>query len=110
MARQSRSPALFCALLALALLSLAAAATAANPLGLAVAGAPSMFVLAVAEATGNTRDGAGARQAGAEDPRQPRQDALPAQAEPDRQAAAHAAARGSAGERTLANDRKVTLR
>lgn len=45
------------AMLALALLCAAGGAAAVNPLGLAVAGAPSMFVLAVAQASGDTRGG-----------------------------------------------------
>jgi hypothetical protein len=110
MARQSRSPALFCALLALALLSLAATATAANSLGLAVAGAPSMFVLAVAEARGDARDDKATAVAGAEVQRPPRQEALPPAAERNRQAATQAAAQAHAVENTLADDRKVSLR
>lgn len=106
MARQSRSPALFCALLALALLSLAATATAANPLGMAVAGAPSMFVLAVAQATGEGKDAGDARPAGLEDRRQPRQEAPPPAADRNRQAATQPAAQESA----IPDERKVSLR
>ena len=110
MARQSRSPALFCALLALALLSLGAAASAANPLGMAVAGAPSMIVLAVAEARGDAREDKRIRQAAADVRLQPRQEALALEAERNRQAAAQPAAQARAVDSTLADDRKVSLR
>ncbi|HEX8601891.1 MAG TPA: hypothetical protein VF774_04555 [Pseudoduganella sp.] len=105
MAHRSRSPAIFCALLTLALLSLAAAATAANPLGMAVAGAPSMFVLAVAEARGDSKEGRAVQQ----DREPPSDTALPV-AERSRQAAAQPVLRERSDDRRLVDGRDIPLR
>lgn len=85
----------------LALLCLANAATAANPLGMAVAGAPSMFVLAVAQA----RDD-GKEHKAAADEREPRVEAV----ERPRQAAVEPAPPARPAERTVPDERKLTLR
>ena len=73
MAHQSK--ALVLALPMLALWSCAGMAMAANPLGFAVAAAPSMFVLAVAQADAERVEG---KQAKAEATPRPRQEALAA--------------------------------
>ena len=96
MARPTGSP----LAIGLALLCLATAATAANPLGMAVAGAPSMFVLAVAQARG---DG-GENKAGI-DERERRVEA----AERAKQAAAEPGPPARSSDRTVRDDRELTL-
>ncbi|MBB3222014.1 hypothetical protein [Pseudoduganella umbonata] len=98
MAHQSR--ALFLALPALALWCCAGMAMAANPLGFAVAAAPSMFVLAVEEARGNDKDAKAAMQ---------EREAALAAAEQARQVV-QPAPQERAAARATADDRKVTLR
>ncbi|QBE62247.1 hypothetical protein [Pseudoduganella lutea] len=87
-----------------ALLCLASTATAANPLGMAVAGAPSMFVLAVAQARADDRNARAATEEPeprAEPAERPRQAAEPAPRRP---------ASERASEPANPDDRKLTLR
>ncbi len=101
-------------LLALALLPVVTGATAASSLGAAVAGAPSLFVLAVAEATGDGK--AMRREAERESGRESeaRRGSAPAPSagdkEHDRQAAAQPAPQGRPGSVDLQDDGKVALR
>lgn len=88
-------------LLALAWWFGAASAMAANPLGFAVAAAPSMFVLAVAEAAPDSAEGKAVK---AVEPRQPPPETPAPAARSSRQAAAQPVPE----ERD--NDRKVSLR
>ena len=93
--------ALIRALPALALWSCAGAAMAANPLGFAVAAAPSMFVLAVAQADAGSVDG---KPLKVEAPPPPRQEA-PA---PDAGRSPPAVAQSAPQDR--ADEQKVALR
>jgi hypothetical protein len=93
-------------LLALALLPVVTGAAAASSLGSAVAGAPSLFVLAVAEATGDGKEAS--REAEARHGSGPEQSA--GDKERNRQAAAQPAPQGRPGGVDLQDDSKVALR
>jgi hypothetical protein len=89
----------------LALACAATFATAANPLGSAVAGAPSLFVLAVVESRADTKEAGAVTQE-----REARQEA-PAQArDHTRQAAAQAGQQARGGARDPADEPQLVQR
>jgi hypothetical protein len=92
-------------MLALALLCCPVAAMAANPFGSAVAGAPSLFVLAVAEARGENKE----TRAETQD-REPRQEVQANASDRGRPASVQAPSQRPMGGSERADERKLSLR